>query len=193
MLFRSEMLTKLKDENGKILVPGMYDDVTPPTAEEKASWDSLPFDEEEFRKTEVGSTQLTGEPGFSVMERTWARPTLEVHGIVGGYMAPGAKTVIPAKATAKVVGTLAKLFIVHDHDAVLRAHLVRVPAHGNLEGGQQPGIARIGDVVDGGAIRWPHGGDVKGGAVDPGLSAAVTIDMRDQPGVVRAGHGDYPS
>ena len=98
----AEMLTKLEDENGKILVPGMYDDVTPPTAEEKASWDSLPFDEEEFRKTEVGSTQLTGEPGFSVMERTWARPTLEVHGIVGGYMAPGAKTVIPAKATAKV-------------------------------------------------------------------------------------------
>ena len=98
----AEMLTKLKDENGKILVPGMYDDVTPPTPEEKASWESLPFDEEEFRKTEVGSTQLTGEPGYSVMERTWARPTLEVHGIVGGYMAPGAKTVIPAKATAKV-------------------------------------------------------------------------------------------
>lgn len=98
----AEMLTKLKDVNGHILVPGMYDDVTPPTPEEKASWESLPFDEEEYRKTEVGSTELTGEPGFSVMERTWARPTLEVHGIVGGYMAPGAKTVIPAKATAKV-------------------------------------------------------------------------------------------
>ncbi len=98
----AEMLTKLKDANGHILVPGMYDDVTPPTKEEKASWESLPFDEEEYRKTEVGSTELTGEPGFSVMERTWARPTLEVHGIVGGYMAPGAKTVIPAKATAKV-------------------------------------------------------------------------------------------
>jgi acetylornithine deacetylase/succinyl-diaminopimelate desuccinylase-like protein len=98
----AEILTKLKDEKGHILVPGMYDGVTPPTAEEKHSWDSLPFDEEEFRQKEVGSTQLTGEPGFSVMERTWARPTLEVHGIVGGYMAPGAKTVIPAKATAKV-------------------------------------------------------------------------------------------
>jgi acetylornithine deacetylase/succinyl-diaminopimelate desuccinylase-like protein len=98
----AEILTKLKDEKGHILVPGMYDNVTPPTAEEKHSWDSLPFDEEEFRQKEVGSTQLTGEPGFTVMERTWARPTLEVHGIVGGYMAPGAKTVIPAKATAKV-------------------------------------------------------------------------------------------
>ncbi|MFM2125535.1 MAG: hypothetical protein RL328_1986 [Acidobacteriota bacterium] len=98
----AEILTKLKDANGHILIPGMYDDVKPPSPEEKASWDSLPFDEEEYRKTEVGSTQLTGEPGYSVMERTWARPTLEVHGIVGGYMAPGAKTVIPAKATAKV-------------------------------------------------------------------------------------------
>lgn len=98
----AEILTKLKDENGRIQVPGMYDDVTPPTAEEKESWQSLPFDEEKFRRNEVGSAALTGEPGFSVAERTWARPTLEVHGIVGGYMAPGAKTVIPAKATAKV-------------------------------------------------------------------------------------------
>ncbi|MEO8097051.1 MAG: dipeptidase [Acidobacteriota bacterium] len=97
-----ELLAKLKDANGHIQIPGIYDDVTPPTPEEKHSWSSLPFDEEEYRKTEVGSTQLTGEPGFSVMERTWARPTLEVHGIVGGYMSPGAKTVIPAKATAKV-------------------------------------------------------------------------------------------
>ncbi|MEP6961633.1 MAG: dipeptidase [Acidobacteriota bacterium] len=97
-----ELLAKLKDANGHIKIPGIYDDVTPPTAEEKHSWSSLPFDEEDYRKTEVGSTTLTGEPGFSVMERTWARPTLEVHGIVGGYMSPGAKTVIPAKATAKV-------------------------------------------------------------------------------------------
>ena len=50
----------------------------------------------------MGSACLTGEPGYSVLERTWARPTLEVHGIAGGYTAPGAKTVIPARATAKV-------------------------------------------------------------------------------------------
>jgi acetylornithine deacetylase/succinyl-diaminopimelate desuccinylase-like protein len=97
-----ELLAKLKDANGHIQIPGMYDDVTPPTPEEKASWASLPFDEEEFRKKEVGSTALTGEPEFTVMERTWARPTVEVHGIIGGYMGPGAKTVIPAKATTKV-------------------------------------------------------------------------------------------
>jgi acetylornithine deacetylase/succinyl-diaminopimelate desuccinylase-like protein len=97
-----ELLSKLKDANGRIQIPGMYDDVEPPTPAEKRSWEHLPFDEKDFLKNEVGSTQLTGEPGYSVMERTWARPTLEVHGIAGGFTAAGAKTVIPATATAKV-------------------------------------------------------------------------------------------
>ncbi len=97
-----ELLSKMKDAKGHILIPGMYDDVRPPSPAEKHSWSILPFDEKEFLKNEVGSSRLTGEPGYSVFERTWARPTLEVHGIAGGYTAPGAKTVIPAKATAKV-------------------------------------------------------------------------------------------
>ncbi len=97
-----ELLAKMKDADGHINIPGMYDDVRPPSPEEKHSWSILPFDEEEFLKNEVGSTRLTGEPGYSVLERIWARPTLEVHGIAGGYTAPGAKTVIPAKAVAKV-------------------------------------------------------------------------------------------
>jgi acetylornithine deacetylase/succinyl-diaminopimelate desuccinylase-like protein len=97
-----ELLSKLKDANGHILIPGMYDDVRPPSPAEKHSWSILPFDEQEFLKNEVGASRLTGERGYSVFERTWARPTLEVHGIAGGFTAPGAKTVIPAKATAKV-------------------------------------------------------------------------------------------
>ena len=97
-----ELLSKMKDANGHIMIPGIYDDVQPPTPAEKHSWSILPFDEREFLKNEVGSSRLTGEAGYSVFERTWARPTLEVHGIAGGYIAPGAKTVIPAKATAKV-------------------------------------------------------------------------------------------
>jgi acetylornithine deacetylase/succinyl-diaminopimelate desuccinylase-like protein len=96
------ILAKLKDENGHILIPGFYDDVIPPSAEELAAWKSLPFDEEKYRVDEVGSKQLVGEAGYSVMERTWARPTLDVHGIPGGFTGAGAKTVIPAKATAKV-------------------------------------------------------------------------------------------
>ena len=97
-----ELLSKLKDAQGKILVPEIYDDVQAPAKAELESWKSLPFTEAGFLAKEVGSTQLTGEPGFSVMERTWARPTLEVHGIAGGFVGAGAKTVIPAKATAKV-------------------------------------------------------------------------------------------
>ncbi len=97
-----ELLAKMKDANGRIQIPGMYDDVAPPTPEEKRSWEQLPFDETDFLKNEVGSSRLTGEPGYSVLERVWARPTLEVHGIAGGFTGAGAKTVIPARATAKV-------------------------------------------------------------------------------------------
>ena len=97
-----ELLAKMKDAKGKIQIPGMYDDVAPPTPAEKRSWEHLPFNEKDFLKNEVGSTQLTGEPGYNVFERTWARPTLEVHGIAGGFTGAGAKTVIPARATAKV-------------------------------------------------------------------------------------------
>ena len=102
-----ELLAKMKNADGVIQIPGMYDDVEPPTPEEKKSWESLPFDERDFLKREVGSTRLTGEPGYSVLERVWARPTLEVHGIAGGFTAAGAKTVIPATATAKVSMRLA--------------------------------------------------------------------------------------
>ena len=97
-----EILSKLKDADGKVLIPGFYDDVQKPTADELKAWERLPFNEEDYRKAEVGSNVLTGEPGYSVLYRTWARPTLEVHGIVGGFQAPGAKTVIPARASAKV-------------------------------------------------------------------------------------------
>lgn len=98
----SRIIAKLKDESGRILIPGFYDDVQKPTDAELKAWKSLPFDEEHYRKTEVGSNVLTGEPDYPVLYRTWARPTLEVHGMPGGFVAPGAKTVIPAKASAKV-------------------------------------------------------------------------------------------
>src|ERR1700678_4127410 len=98
----AKILAGLKDEDGHILIPGFYDDIIPPSAEELAAWQSLPFDEEQYRIHEVGARQLVGEAGYSVLERTWARPTLDVHGIPGGFTGAGAKTVIPAKALAKV-------------------------------------------------------------------------------------------
>jgi acetylornithine deacetylase/succinyl-diaminopimelate desuccinylase-like protein len=98
----AQVIAKLKDEDGRILIPGFYDKVQKPTDAELKAWKALPFDEEHYRETEVGSVALTGEPGLSVLERTWARPTLDVHGMPGGFIGAGAKTVIPAKAVAKV-------------------------------------------------------------------------------------------
>jgi acetylornithine deacetylase/succinyl-diaminopimelate desuccinylase-like protein len=98
----AQMLARLKDEDGHILIPGFYDEIIPPSPAELAAWRSLPFDEEHYRISEVGSRALVGESGYSVLERTWARPTLDVHGIPGGFTGAGAKTVIPARALAKV-------------------------------------------------------------------------------------------
>jgi acetylornithine deacetylase/succinyl-diaminopimelate desuccinylase-like protein len=97
-----EIISKLKDSKGHILIPGFYKKVKAPSKDELKTWKRLPFNEDHYRKTEVGSKVLTGEPGFSVLYRTWARPTLEVHGMPGGFTAAGAKTVIPARASAKV-------------------------------------------------------------------------------------------
>ncbi len=97
-----QVLSQLKDDNGHILIPGLYDDVVAPSAAELKAWKSLPFDQAEFQKKEVGSSALTGEEEYSILERLWARPTLEIHGMPGGFIGDGAKTVIPAKASAKV-------------------------------------------------------------------------------------------
>ncbi|HEY7212028.1 MAG TPA: dipeptidase [Bryobacteraceae bacterium] len=97
-----ELLAKAKDANGRIQIPGLYDDVLAPASAEIESWRNLPFSEEEFLRKEVGSSVLTGEPDQPVLSRIWARPTFEVHGIAGGFAGAGAKTVIPANAIAKV-------------------------------------------------------------------------------------------
>src|SRR5260370_18733420 len=98
----ARLIVKMKDEKGKIHIAGFYDCVGKPSADELKAWGSLPFDVEHFRKTEVGSKELTGESEFSVLERVWARPTLEVHGMPGGFIGTGGKTVIPARASAKM-------------------------------------------------------------------------------------------
>jgi acetylornithine deacetylase/succinyl-diaminopimelate desuccinylase-like protein len=97
-----EIISKLKDAKGKVLIPGFYDRVKAPTKDELKAWKRLPFKDKDFLKNEVGSTTLTGEPKYPTLYRLWARPTLEVHGMPGGFTAVGAKTVIPARAAAKV-------------------------------------------------------------------------------------------
>lgn len=98
----AELLCALKDRDGRIRIPGFYDRVLPPRPQEKAAWERLPFDIEKYRDHELGVRELVGEPGYTVFERLWARPTFEVHGIRGGFTGEGAKTVIPARAVAKV-------------------------------------------------------------------------------------------
>ncbi|HVH30819.1 MAG TPA: dipeptidase [bacterium] len=95
------IIAGLKDRRGRVTIPRFYATVRDPSPEEKASWERLPFSEEEFMR-EVGITATPGEEGYSILERRWSRPTLEVHGIAGGWTGAGSKTVIPAKVVAKI-------------------------------------------------------------------------------------------
>ena len=97
----AEILLRLKDPSGHVLVPGFYDEVRPLSDEERRQYARVPFDERSVKKT-YGLEALHGEPGFTPTEREWARPTLDVNGIWGGYQGPGSKTIIPAWAAAKV-------------------------------------------------------------------------------------------
>ncbi|MGH2625544.1 MAG: dipeptidase, partial [Anaerolineales bacterium] len=97
----AKMLTDLKDSRGRVAVPGFYDDVVPVSEEERRAYRQLPFDEARYMKG-LGVAELSGEEGYSTLERVWARPTFEVNGLLSGFTGAGAKTVLPARAMAKV-------------------------------------------------------------------------------------------
>lgn len=96
-----EIIAGLKDEQGRVTIPGFYDGVEDLTPEEREMWAKLPHDDAEFAAS-IGVPALPGEAGYSTLERIWARPTLDVNGIWGGFQGEGSKTVIAAKAGAKV-------------------------------------------------------------------------------------------
>ncbi|MEJ5287150.1 MAG: Dipeptidase [Candidatus Kapaibacterium sp.] len=95
------LISRLKDRYGRITIPGFYDKVLELTTEEREEFARLPFNEKNYCQS-IGVKQTYGENGFSVLERTWARPTLEINGIYGGYTGEGAKTIIPSEASAKI-------------------------------------------------------------------------------------------
>lgn len=97
----SKMLASLHDADGHVTVAEFYDDVAQISESERRMWQSLPFDEDEFYKS-LGLVEGHGEAGYTALERRWARPTLDVNGITSGYQGPGAKTVIPSQASAKL-------------------------------------------------------------------------------------------
>ncbi len=101
----AKMIASLHDENNHITIPGFYDDVVVATKDERALMAKAPFDETEY-KEDLGVKELWGEKGFSTIERTGIRPTLELNGIWGGYTGEGAKTVLPSKAFAKISARL---------------------------------------------------------------------------------------
>jgi acetylornithine deacetylase/succinyl-diaminopimelate desuccinylase-like protein len=97
----ADLVASLKDRDGRIAIPGFYDDVLDWDSDTRTALQALPFDLDEFQE-EVGAPGLNGEAGFSLLERLWIRPTCDVNGILCGYTGEGAKTVLPARAMAKV-------------------------------------------------------------------------------------------
>jgi acetylornithine deacetylase/succinyl-diaminopimelate desuccinylase-like protein len=97
----AQMIAQMKDRGGRIKIPNFYDDVKPLDEAERAAWASLPFNERKYKK-DFGIPKLFGESDYTTLERTWARPTLEVNGLLSGFTGEGAKTVLPAVAMAKI-------------------------------------------------------------------------------------------
>ncbi len=97
----SKMLAALMDHDGRIQLPGFYDDVVPLSEAEREAIAALPFDEAAFMR-QLDVTGLTGEACFSTLERRWARPSFDINGLTSGYQGEGAKTVLPSKASAKL-------------------------------------------------------------------------------------------
>ncbi|HEY3250079.1 MAG TPA: dipeptidase [Ignavibacteria bacterium] len=97
----ANMITKLKDDKGRVLIAGFYDDVLPISEKEKAEFARLPFSDEKYMKG-LNVNALFGEEGYTTLERIWSRPTLDCNGIWGGFTGKGAKTVLPSKAFAKI-------------------------------------------------------------------------------------------
>jgi len=98
----AKMVAALHDDNGRITIPGFYDDVLELTQAEQRSWDQLLFDEARYAASLGVGALSGGEKGYSVLERRWGRPTLDCNGIVGGYTGPGSKTIIPAQVQTKI-------------------------------------------------------------------------------------------
>lgn len=97
----AEIIAGMKGPDGRVLVEGFYDDVLRLSFEERKAFAAVPFDEEAYRKA-AGVPELFGEAGYTLAERLWARPTLDVNGIFGGFQGEGVKTIIPSRASCKI-------------------------------------------------------------------------------------------
>lgn len=162
-----QLLGTLRDSEGNILVEGFYDEVLPLSEAEREAMGKVPFDEKEYRDS-VGADVLVGEPGYTTFERTGARPTLEINGIWGGFEGEGVKTVIPAKAHAKITCRL----VSNQEPEVIRERIVK-----HMEKHCPPG-ARLTFIKPGGKSR-PYSMPID----YPGVKIAAEV-LRDSYGKV---------
>jgi acetylornithine deacetylase/succinyl-diaminopimelate desuccinylase-like protein len=125
----ARILATMHDADGQVTIPGFYDGVIDWGDNARADIKKLPFDDDCFR-AETGSPGLFGEKGFSTLERLWMRPTCEVNGLLSGYTGEGAKTVLPAKAMAKVSCRLVPDQTPEEIERLMRAHVERVTPKG---------------------------------------------------------------
>jgi len=172
----AHVISQLKPRDGRVTIPGFYDDVVAPDEEEVASWDRLK-DEATVLKL-MGARALEGEEEFSPAERTWGRPTLDVHGVIGGFIGEGSKTVIPARAKAKVS---MRLVPEQDPEAILESLRTYLKA---LE---TPGVALS-------VVKLNQATPVRTGVDHPGIAAARKAFQKSygaEPVLVREG-GSVP-
>jgi acetylornithine deacetylase/succinyl-diaminopimelate desuccinylase-like protein len=124
----ARLIASLHEDSGRIAVPGFYDGVAPLADWEREAWSKLPIGDADLVRL-TGVPELVGEPGYSGLERLWARPTVEVNGIGGGFQGKGTKTVIPrvafAKITCRLVPNQEPEKVVESVKAHLRAHCPR--------------------------------------------------------------------
>ncbi|MDE2754681.1 MAG: dipeptidase [Gemmatimonadota bacterium] len=125
----ARMIGDLHDDNGRIAIPGFYDDIIEPSGETLQGIRSLPFDADEYARG-VGVTPSGGERAYSALERMWTRPTCDVNGLLSGYTGEGAKTVLPARAMAKVSFRLVPGQTPERVRELLERHLARVAPAG---------------------------------------------------------------
>jgi acetylornithine deacetylase/succinyl-diaminopimelate desuccinylase-like protein len=173
----ARILATMHDANGHIAIPGFYDKVRDWGDAAREQVRSLPFDDEHFR-AETGSPALFGEKGYSTLERLWMRPTCEVNGLLSGYTGEGAKTVLPAKAMAKVSCRLVPDQTPGEIERLMREHVSRVAP---------PGVTVTVTHLHGGA---PWRADLDGPLFDAARRALATAFDR-QPVITGEG-GSIP-
>ncbi len=172
------ILASMRSPEGKILVDGFYDDVTPLSDADRAEIGRVPYDQESVRqKLEIDA--FFGEPGYSTLERSWGRPTLEVNGIWGGFQGEGVKTVLPSQAHAKIT---CRLVANQNPETIAQLLMKHVERH------TPPGVRVTTTIKENGAIPYLMAGD------HPGNLAARDILVEEygkEPFLARSG-GSIP-